>query len=324
MFFYEGQACPVCGQHFAQTDDIVTCPRCGAPHHRACWMKEGHCHFEADHGTEREWGHEPTPPAPDVKEEPSVTRRCPNCGFENPEYAEFCSRCGREIDPVPPPQSEPYTPPFGGGFSNARQMPFSDPYGGVDRNASIDGVPVETLVGLIGPNSSYYLPRFLKMDRENTKMSWNWAAFLIPYNWMLYRKQWLTGGALFLFSSILKFFNILAMDSKPMQTFQQLASKPETAQTAMQMLSSGELGVWLLILSLVSVVGLAVSVLAGLFGNYLYMQHVLKQARKLQEDPDSVYHRNFFEQGGVSFALAIAPELISLFVNYIILIVQSL
>ena len=31
MFFYEGQSCPVCGQPFQETDDIVACPQCGAP-----------------------------------------------------------------------------------------------------------------------------------------------------------------------------------------------------------------------------------------------------------------------------------------------------
>ena len=31
MFFYEGQSCPVCGKAFAEKDDIVSCPECGAP-----------------------------------------------------------------------------------------------------------------------------------------------------------------------------------------------------------------------------------------------------------------------------------------------------
>ena len=55
MFFYEGYTCPVCGEKFKESDDIVACPECGAPHHRDCWKKEGHCHFVADHGTDRQW-----------------------------------------------------------------------------------------------------------------------------------------------------------------------------------------------------------------------------------------------------------------------------
>ena len=40
MFFYEGCQCPVCGKSFQESDDIVVCPQCGAPHHRECWKQE--------------------------------------------------------------------------------------------------------------------------------------------------------------------------------------------------------------------------------------------------------------------------------------------
>ena len=33
-------------------DDIVVCPECGAPHHRECYEKEGHCHFADKHGAD--------------------------------------------------------------------------------------------------------------------------------------------------------------------------------------------------------------------------------------------------------------------------------
>ena len=55
MFFYEGYTCPVCKREFKETDDIVACPKCGAPHHRECWKLEGHCHYAEDHDTPRQW-----------------------------------------------------------------------------------------------------------------------------------------------------------------------------------------------------------------------------------------------------------------------------
>ena len=43
---YKGVSCPVCGQPFQEGDDIVVCPECGAPHHRACYKQLGHCAME--------------------------------------------------------------------------------------------------------------------------------------------------------------------------------------------------------------------------------------------------------------------------------------
>jgi uncharacterized Zn finger protein (UPF0148 family) len=48
-----GEPCPVCKQAFAEGDDIVVCPECGAPCHRGCW--QGQCEFEALHSAEYRW-----------------------------------------------------------------------------------------------------------------------------------------------------------------------------------------------------------------------------------------------------------------------------
>ena len=38
-----GQKCPACGRNFDHDDDIVVCPVCGTPQHRACWDERGEC-----------------------------------------------------------------------------------------------------------------------------------------------------------------------------------------------------------------------------------------------------------------------------------------
>ena len=43
MTRYTGNHCPVCEQAFTDEDDIVVCPDCGTPYHRACWQKIGAC-----------------------------------------------------------------------------------------------------------------------------------------------------------------------------------------------------------------------------------------------------------------------------------------
>ena len=44
MARYTGNHCPVCEQEFTDNDDIVVCPDCGTPYHRACWQKVRRLH----------------------------------------------------------------------------------------------------------------------------------------------------------------------------------------------------------------------------------------------------------------------------------------
>ena len=41
MLDYTHIKCPVCGDTFKEDDDIVVCPQCGAPYHRACYQEKG-------------------------------------------------------------------------------------------------------------------------------------------------------------------------------------------------------------------------------------------------------------------------------------------
>ena len=54
MISYVGLDCPACHRPFIEEDDIVVCPVCGAPHHRDCWNRLGHCACEESHGTDHE------------------------------------------------------------------------------------------------------------------------------------------------------------------------------------------------------------------------------------------------------------------------------
>ena len=55
MTRYTGNHCPVCEQTFTDADDIVVCPDCGTPYHRACWQKVGACMHRSEHAAGFEW-----------------------------------------------------------------------------------------------------------------------------------------------------------------------------------------------------------------------------------------------------------------------------
>ncbi len=318
MFFYEGQSCPVCGKRFAESDDIVTCPQCGCPHHRGCWKEEGHCHFATDHGTDRQWALNRNQHASD-KRSSAPTVRCPSCGGENPEFAEFCGHCGRDLEhedwsSAPrhetPPHAQQYTPPTGNysapyrsPFQSPYQMPLQDPYGGLSRDEEIEGVRVDELVDLIGANSAYYLPRFKQMSSSGSKVSWNGAGFFLPCNWLLYRKNILFGiPALIIWLVTNAFSQIVA--EKLEQT---MAAGGEAFRTLF------------LILSLLSLVDLLLRLAVSLFGNYAYMRLILKKARHLREHPTKPHERGFFASGGVSFALGAVPLILTTLLAYVML-----
>ena len=95
---YIGHSCVVCGQVFKKEDDIVVCPDCGTPHHRACYEKLGHCGNEALHATGEEW----TPPSQWSEKNEKVfdgegPLRCSRCGTVCRAGTLFCPVCGTPI-----------------------------------------------------------------------------------------------------------------------------------------------------------------------------------------------------------------------------------
>ena len=97
MARYTGNHCPVCEQAFTDDDDIVVCPDCGTPYHRACWHKVGACLHQSEHAAGFEWKPEFGPEA----EAAAHAAICPNCGTHNEPGSARCSHCGV---PLPDPE----------------------------------------------------------------------------------------------------------------------------------------------------------------------------------------------------------------------------
>ena len=322
MFFYEGYSCPVCKKPFDSSDDIVACPTCGAPHHRACWQQEGHCHFEADHGTDRQWARGKKPPqtASASQAEAGDTRPCPHCGQPNPSFAEFCSRCGQSTGAEE--WHTPQTPPVGTGRPYGEYSPFHvaiDPMGGVSPEEEIEDIPAQELAAFVGPNAAYYLPRFQKMAKNGSKCHWNWAAFLLTPYWLLYRKQYLSGILVLVVEIVLSTlmgyvqygFFMPFLDSLPEQMTQLQISEAIFSNERMTLL------LWVWILSLV--VRLLLHLLVGLIGNRLYLYTTVSRINKLKTKDVHLTTHDIAVGGGVSFGLAIGVYFLLDFTKVILL-----
>lgn len=93
---YTGSLCPGCGTAFTDGDDIVVCPECGTPQHRACYEKENRC-VNSDRHTEGYVWQGPAVKETAVKTVKSETVVCPSCGAKNPKGSDICGNCGMKF-----------------------------------------------------------------------------------------------------------------------------------------------------------------------------------------------------------------------------------
>ena len=337
MFFYEGYTCPVCGEAFKETDDIVACPECGAPHHRACWKAQGHCFFADKHGTDEQWkrpaaqpANAPSQGAPNAAAGRKV---CPHCGENNPEYAEFCARCGQELPSdewssapprqnVPPqqnPYAPPYQPPMGGyGEYMPFHMPTIDPYGGVPHDAVIGGATAEDLVSVTGANSTYYLPRFHKMANGGSKLSWNWPAFLLTPYWLLFRKNYVTGAVLLFLSMARTLISSYITSAYIAPLVSEAASMADMYRILLNSMNNGSLRYVMWILALLSLAQLLVHVFFGLTANYWYMRTCISRVKRMRAKKPDLYPQELTAVGGTSFLMGASAYAILYFTTMLI------
>lgn len=285
--------CPVCGREITPSDDIVVCPQCGAPHHRDCWKKEGHCHFQPDHGTPSQWK-----PLPERADEGAVV--CGNCGSANAAGQTYCRKCGRELNaPVSEDGEEPPFPLSSSLFPFFSQ-PFSPP------PDTIGGLDTTDIHAFIGKKAPYYTMKFQGMERQRHRLSWNWAAALFPLSWLAYRKmpRW------FFLYLALEFLVSLPVFAVITLSYRQLAGDVEAWAAFLQtgLLPSTALPVWLNILySLSTPLLFVMRMLLACFGNSLYRNHVfrlIRRCRRQNGDP-LIYRYQLTKIGGGSIGAVI-------------------
>lgn len=131
------------------------------------------------------------------------------------------------------------------------------------------------LARFIGENSQYYISKFNEMKRENKQTTWNWSAFLFTAYWLIYRKMYAQGIAVMAISFIIS-------------------------------LIGGGFSFLL---------GLALDVAIGLYGNYIYekqLEKCIAQSKNINEPYKSQYiAKNTGTNAGIAVAAVIAYILIT-------------
>ncbi len=246
MLFFEGLSCPVCHRPFVNSDDIVSCPQCGLPHHRECWHQVGHCHAEHLHNTEHQWSR--TVEQPPVNQQPS-----------EPPYQAAPQESYHEYKP----------------FSQ-----FEAPHPHFDVNDTIDGISANDYAVVVGTKTEYYIPRFRRVAAGQNG-GWNWAAFFFGAYWLIYRKMYLGGVLLLilnLFNTFLSTFVLQQLNiTDPEQLYDafymilESASVNGVQQTQLFYL----LSIWIM-----SAIIFTIDILLAVYANQLYQQHCANVIRK--------------------------------------------
>jgi len=249
--------CVACKAYLFEDDDVVHCPVCGAPHHRDCYNKIGHCALEELHGTDQEYD--------STKAEQNTENDQNQSTQSNAENYTICRMCGEKYEKGLPKCPKCSAPDF------SRMGPFAhfDFLGGVPGDLDLgEGVTANEAKKFVMSNTHRYIPKFARLHKKK-RISWNWIAFLLPGPWMFSRKMYTNGIIASMLTVISTLLTIPLIDSlyglglPQMQTYMELfrwitEKLPEINTT---ILSVAFLG---------SLISIGVQIISAMYGDYIY------------------------------------------------------
>lgn len=271
---YTGSDCPICGKLFTETDDIVVCPVCGAPHHRECYKTVGHCGNEEQHESGYRW----LPPPPPEGQAPQDRVVCRSCGADNPAGNFFCEACGQRVTGEPQQgqqqSQQPYNQPRG-------QQPQGGIFGDFLNAANLDytqvldkGVTLKEACDFVGPSAIPFIFKFKRLVYGG--ISFNWSAFLLGPYYFFYRRMYKAGAVLFavmLAASLPSLYYILLS----------LSSGGSVSMLTVTV-AADAVPQWLTIANwLAQLLSAAASVFCGFFFDKLYYKQMLGKVTALRE-----------------------------------------
>ena len=318
---YDGSKCLSCGEIFKAGDDVVVCPECGTPYHRACYEKEGRCINTELHEAGGTW--QPEEGAAAGGEASDEPIRCSRCGQENPPTGLFCDRCGLPLRggyTEPRPFNDQAGSRYGqqggqqgqqqgqqwqqgqprgmfGGFADPNAMRFN-------QDSDIDGVKLGDLARYVGKNQFSYLTNFIRFGKFGGKVSLNFSAFLFPQLYFFYRKMYFLGVIYLLLSSALMVPTVLYLSAAGVLPSISFVTEAYVTSNDFQMH-----------LHLTSTLLMASRCISGVFANYWYYRLARKQINAIRGEAagadEEQIRGTISRRGGVSMAAFLLAALVS-------------
>lgn len=319
---FVGINCPVCSEKFSEDDDIVVCPKCGAPYHRECYQKNGKCIFTELHKNKQLWINENPLPEENISEEKTEKQEfiiCNICGTKNPPDALICQKCGINLshdnyikipdflkfddenndedfyhDANEENKEENNNLPVG-----VRFVSFSNlaKFKHIKKDTNFDGVTGEELCNYVGNSIHYYLPVFsdIKLFKRSR---FHISAFLFGGLWYFFRKQYKKGIIISLIEFILNAVFMITdkLYSQPIfeKAKEAISSSFENGhhdpsyEEYIQWIRDNESFQNMLLAFMpyiISLILFIIMITIGINANKGYYKHCIKNIKKLKNDP---------------------------------------
>ena len=252
---YENVTCIACGRVFTAEDDVVVCPVCGAPHHRACWMASGMCAKNDAHGAGYTWifpeeilqqrkAQTEASPASDPRDGLKLKNgenvvECPGCGAACYENDIYCLRCGARLDGTQPePENDAADEAAYDSMDIHAIRNDFDRFGGISPEALVDGIPCWEYAEYVGGTKPGRIIRKVStMERFGRKTSWSWAALFLGPIWFFWRKMKKEGAILAVITVFLAaLLAVVQLDSNAVNYYKKTLALMEQA-------AAGEIGI---------------------------------------------------------------------------------
>lgn len=307
MSRFTNKLCPVCRTRFTDNSDVVVCPDCGTPHHRACYAITNSCAVGGYHAEGFVWNgmlpDEIENAAPHI--EPKDTyephrAEYPRSGAQNTSNERFDIPEMEGFDQMPNPYFELY-----------RQIrSITD-----DEERGKDGVSGKELCHFAGRSILHYAQAFMAFRtgvlkngaRQPVKVFLNFCAgFFMPIH-QFYRRMDFLGIALLLLSAVTALPEILLYYDL------EYSSIEFTAATT-SMLN--------VLAVLANLINLAATMLLCVFGDYLYYKFCVSRIKKIRARYDDGraegYYMALTESGTPSRLRAVIGILATLLVTQLV------
>ncbi len=324
------KSCPVCSKRFAEDDDIVVCPKCGAPYHRECYQLKGACIFPDLHKSGQTWHDENDASEDDDSENINGDFIvCGNCGHKNSKDSIVCEKCGDfltgsenavkdgdEIDEEDDGDPFRMTPPV----FRTKKLHLEDIRDfaiGVKKDDDFDGVTGEELMTYVGSNELYYGPIFSAIKNRN-QSRFNFSTLIFQGIWYFHRKQYLMGiiiGLLTVIPSAVQYF-----------AFTYFKTNDLWAQAQEEVVSSGYAsyreylgwvfgncdfihGLMMLLPFALTLIGTVVTVILAFRANRSYYKRAIKKIKNIKKKNNDKSESEILEiiksKGGVNQGLSL-------------------